>query len=283
MKMETNDKKVNYSKFNMTQVLGTSVVAGWGEKLHLTQEQKTRAAATCLELSNNYALSQCDQFSLAKFVFETARYNFVRNDCIYPVPYKNKVQAQLGYKGYRELALRAGYREVNCSEVLSCDKIIRDRETGKVRVIFEEDFTKTENATVLGYYAYAIESDGTLANSKYWTKEKCISHGKVYSQSYDSTWGSLCFTKMAMKTVIKQLCQELRSTPELTLALKQDQLVYGGKDEEDTYADNPKSKVEPTKKEIQEEVVDVKPAEKKEEITPESFLKDIGYDNPLGD
>lgn len=262
--MPNETKKVDYSKFNMVQVLGTSTVAGWGDKLNLTQEQRTRAAATAMELASDYKLSQCDQFSLAKFCFETVRYGFIRNDCIYPVPYKGKVQAQLGYKGYRELALRAGYRDVNCSEVLSCDRIIRDRDTGKVKVIFEEDYTKTEKATVIGYYAYAIEYDGSLANSKYWTKEKCVKHGQHYSQSYSSIWGTEeNFTKMAMKTVIKQLCQELRSTPELQMALKQDQIVYGGKGEKDTYADNPQNfKKTPTTKEINEEVIDIAAVDK---------------------
>ena len=230
----------------MSEVLATNSIKELTQSLSLTPEQINRAKSTAFELSTNENLKNCDPYSLVKFCFETARYNFSRTDCIYPVPYNNKVQAQMGYKGFRELCLRSNaYRDINCSEVLECDRIYRDRETGKILVDFEEDVAKVNGANVIGYYAYAIDNNGNLTNSLYWSKEKCAEHGKRFSKSYNSTtsiWKAQ-FEKMAKKTVIKQLCGELKTTPDLESAIKLDQKVFGKKGEEDAYLDAvPKAK-----------------------------------------
>lgn len=266
----------------MTQVLTNKNIVSLGESLHLTEEQKAKAASSALELSTNAALCKCDKFSLAKFCFETARYNFSRPDCIYPVPYDKYVQAQLGYRGYKELAMRSGlYKDINSVEVLSCDKLHRDRTTGKITVEFEEDVNATLDAKVIGYYAYAINKENELIGSVYWGKEKCAAHGQQYSKSYNSIWGKdTTFSKMALKTVLKQLLGQLPTTPEIQAAIKQDQIVYGGENEEDTYKDNPyNDEPEYTDVEVQNETNDSveEPKKEEKEMSPGEFLESIGY------
>lgn len=266
-------------ELTMTQVLANKNIASLMDSLHLTEKQKLQATSTALELSSSPTLCSCDKFSLAKFCIETVRYEFSRPDCIYAVPYRQYVQVQIGYRGYRELAMRSGlYKEIGASEVLECDKLHRDRATGRITVEFEEDVNKTIEAKVIGYYAYAIGVDGELISSLYWTKKQCEEHGHKFSQSYDSVWGKH-FSTMAKKTVLKQLCGQLPTTPDLQAAIKQDQLVFGGDGEEDTYMDNPLNE-EPnyTDVEIENETADETVEKKESTEDVGEFLKNIGYE-----
>lgn len=276
------ETKNNTYQLTMTQVLNNKNIVCLGDSLHLTEAQKAQAASTALQLSSDAKLCTCDKFSLAKFCFETARYNFSRPDCIYPVPYGKYIQAQLGYRGYKELAMRSKlYKEIDAVEVLECDTLKRNRLTGQISVEFEEDVNKTIDSKVVGYYAYAINTDGELCGSLYWTIAQCEAHGRKYSKTYDSVWGKN-LPVMAKKTVLKQLLGKLPTTPDIQAAIKQDQIVYGGDGEEDTYKDNPyNDEPEYTDVEVQNETLDVvenKEEQKQEELTPGEFLESIGYE-----
>ena len=231
------------SQPKMSVILASSAVKTLGEEiLCLSQEQIMKAKSSALSLSSNPTLSKCDQFSLIKYCFEMARYNFSREDCAYPVPYGNKVQAQIGYKGFREIAMRSNkYNNIDASIVYDCDKVKRNRQSGAIEVEFEEDVSKLGKAKPIGYFAYAINKNNELVNSVYMSKEQCEHHGRIYSKTYNSTWGKdeNTFNKMCMKTVIKQLCGKLDATPELERLIAQDQIVYGKKGETNEYSDNP--------------------------------------------
>lgn len=230
------------NKPTVSAILATNAIKNLGQNLELTQAQLARAKSSALTLSSDPKLAKCDPYSLVKYCFETARYNFTRDDCVYPVPYGDKVQAQVGYKGYRELAMRSNkYNDINCSEVKECDRVFRDKETGKIRVEFNEDYKQALTAKTVGFYAFAVNKEGQLTNSLFWSIEDVEKHGKHYSKTYSSIWGDkeFGFVKMAKKTVIKQLCNELDQTPELKEALKLDQIVYGKENELDEYLDNP--------------------------------------------
>lgn len=252
----------------VTQLLNSNATKVLAQNLCLTQQQIQKANSAALALSTNPTLRNCEPTSIIKFVYEVARNNFTRDDCVYPVPYNNTIQAQVGYKGFREKAMQSGkYLDINCTKVYSCDKIKRDINTGKPYVEFETDYNKTKNASTIGYYAYAISKETReICNSLYWTKAECETHGKAYSKTYNTLWGrdERSFDKMAMKTVIKQLCNELDSTPLLEELKKQDGYVYG-----EGYSDNPRnstnklSEVDNAFNEIleQEEIIDNEPLE----------------------
>ena len=225
-------------KQSISQVLASNGAKSLATNLQLNAKQIMKANSAALSLSTNPILKNCDPYSILKYVYEVARYDFSRDDCVYPVPYGNSIQAQIGYKGFRELALKSGvYEDVNATVVYSCDKILRDRQTGAVKVEFEEDYNKTLNAKIVGFYAYAVKK-GTheVCNSLYWSKEKCEEHGKTFSKTYNSLWGKneFSFNKMALKTVLKQLTNELQTTPLLEDAKKQDGYIYN-----EGYIDNP--------------------------------------------
>ena len=235
-----------YEMKQQSNVKISDLIASRGAKelagsLRLTPTQVQKANSAALTLSTNSMLRNCSPASILKYVYEVARYDFSRDDCVYPVPYGNSIQAQIGYKGFRELALKSGaYLDVNAQIVKECDTIERDEYTGKVRVIFEKDYDKAENSKIKGYFAFAQDKDTKeIINSVYWSKKKCEEHGKMFSKTYNSLWGKneYTFNKMALKTVLKQLCGELRTTPELESAKKLDGYVYG-----EGYSDNPQNK-----------------------------------------
>lgn len=228
-------------KETVSSILQKQSVKVLSANLMLTEAQQTKARCSALKLASDGVLSKCDPFSIVKYCFETARYDFGRDDCIYPVPYGNKIQAQVGYRGFRELAMRTGkYKDINASIVKACDHIERDPYTGVIKVEFCKDVEMADNSLTIGYFAYALDLKGNIVSSVYWTKKHCEEHGRKYSKAYNSIWGNeFTFDKMALKTVIKQLCSMLDSSTQMQNLQKTDQIVFGGENEQDSYKDNP--------------------------------------------
>lgn len=231
-------------KPTMSAILASNGIKELANSLSLTPKQINKAKGAALALSSNPNLSKCDPFSLVKYCYEIARYDFSRDDCVYPVPYydshtgSTKVQAQIGFRGFRELAYQSGlYSEINASVVYSDDKVRRDRETGEIVVEFSESPEAMDGA-VVGYFAFAKDKQGKLISSVYMSKAKMDKHRDTYSNSKSGPW-TTSYEKMALKTVIKQLCGQISTSPLLNDAIKLDQSVIGGKDETDKYLDNP--------------------------------------------
>lgn len=243
-----NNSKTQVARVPMSKVLASTGIVELGKTLELTQEQLAKAKSTALKLFSDAKLINCDTYSIAKYCFETARYNFTRDDCIYPVPYNGKVQAQLGYKGVREMAMRSGkYNEIDASPVYDNDKVTRDRLTGKESVEFSIEPPSPDNK-IIGYLAYAIDKQGKVTNTLYWSIDKIEKHARHYSQPYSkgfqTPWSDkeFGFEKMAKKTMIKQLCNELDQTPEYREAMKEDYRVF---DSEDTATTEDENVLEP--------------------------------------
>lgn len=238
-------------KPTMSAILASNSIKELGSSLTLTPAQINKAKSSALALSSNQSLAKCDPFSLVKFCFETARYNFGRDDCVYPVPYfdyktnTTKVQAQMSYRGFRELAYRSGlYKEISASVVYDGDKVTRDRETGEITVEFNDDPATMDTGKVLGFFAFAKDNDGKLSSTVYMSKQAMDKHRDRYSKSKDKD-GKLSgpwkdqYEKMALKTVIKQLCGTISTSPLMQDAIKFDQAVMGSQGESDKYLDNP--------------------------------------------
>lgn len=129
----------------------------------------------------------------------------------YIVPYKDKAQFQIGYKGYIQLALRSGqYKYINSIEIKEGELENYNLLTGEFNFKFIEDINQRLEAKTIGYASY-IEFTNGFRNTLYMTKEQIENHAKKYSQSYgydlskgysNSNW-SKNFDSMALKTVLK--------------------------------------------------------------------------------
>ena len=129
----------------------------------------------------------------------------------YIVPYKDKAQFQMGYKGYIQLALRSGqYKYINSIEIKEGELENYNLLTGEFNFKFIEDINQRLEAKTIGYASY-IEFTNGFGNTLYMTKEQVLDHAEKYSQSYgtdlkkgysSSNW-SKNFDAMALKTVLK--------------------------------------------------------------------------------
>lgn len=241
MEIKNNSLTNRQEKISMSKALASTAVAELGKNLNLTTEQLMKARTTALSLSTNDKLKDCDPYSLIKYCFEIARFNFTRDDCCYPVPYNGKVQAQISYKGFCEIAMRSNkYEKVDSNEVRECDLILRDENTGDIYVNFNKDYNLSKNSKIVGYYAFAKNKEGKIVNSYYMSLEDCEKHGKRYSKSYNKLWGDkdYGFYKMSRKTTIKMLCNKLDTSSEMQDLIKTDQLVFGTENEKNQYLDN---------------------------------------------
>ncbi|KIG19670.1 recombinase RecT, partial [Clostridium tetani] len=115
------------------------------------------------------------------------------------VPYGNKAQFQLGYKGYVQLALRTGqYKSINVIEIHEGELIDWNPLTEELKI----DFSKKESDAVIGYAGYFELLNG-FKKSTYWTKEQITKHKNKFSKS-DFGWKK-DFDAMARKTVLRNM------------------------------------------------------------------------------
>lgn len=251
----------------MSVTLASNGVKALGETLHLTQKQLITANAECIALASNPNMKNVTAASIVKFVYSKVRYGFNRDDACYPVPYGNEVQAQIGYQGWKELAMRTGkYSRIECKEVVEGEEPGID-EDGEPVVDFQKykSYTERNKHKVIGYYGFARYKDGSFARKIYWTVEEVEKHAKKYSQTYRKGYGlwATDFDKMARKTIIKFVCKDLDMSDDLKTALTMDQAVFTSANTGKptyTYADNPNNVPEVF------DVSDEQPTEKKSTV-----------------
>ena len=115
------------------------------------------------------------------------------------IPYGNRAQFQLGYKGYVQLALRTGkYRAINAIP-------IREGELIKWNPLTEElviDFEQRKSDAIIGYAGY-FELINGFKKTVYWSKEEIERHRQRFSKS-DFGWKN-DYDAMALKTVIRNM------------------------------------------------------------------------------
>lgn len=119
------------------------------------------------------------------------------------VPYGNKAQFQMGYKGYIQLALRTGqYKAINVTEIREGELISWNPLSEEVEI----DFSQRKSDKVIGYAGYFKLLNG-FEKTVYWSKEDVEAHAKKFSKTYNfanSTWKT-DFDAMAKKTVLRNL------------------------------------------------------------------------------
>ena len=232
-------------------------------------------AAISSAVATNASLQQCDAGSILSGALLGEALNLSPSPQLgqyYLVPFKDKAQFQLGYKGYIQLAIRSGqYKDIDVIEVREGEYKGRDKITGKHQFEFIEDEVERENKPIIGYMAYFEYLNGFYKNI-YWSKEKMQKHALEYSQAYASDvrngtiyshW-SKDFNGMAFKTMIRQLISKWGvMSIEMQEAITKDMTVVK-EDGSYDYVDNQPTVSTPTIEEINNEEKEEK--EEKTEI-----------------
>jgi recombination protein RecT len=188
-------------------------------------------------VAQNYQLQKCEAASILSAGLTAQTLNLPLAPTLgfsYVVPYGNKAQFQIGWKGLVQLAQRSGQFERLGVRPVHEGEYIGQDEFGDDLFKFSHEF---DNNKVVGYYAYFKLLNG-FKKTLYWTVEQCEQHGRKYSKSYDNLWKS-SFDSMAQKTVLKLLLNRYAPLSiEMQKAIQADQAVINV-DGSYSYVDNP--------------------------------------------
>lgn len=165
-------------------------------------------------VNNNNYLAKCEPNSIWGSAMVAAALNLPIDSNLgfaAIVPYGNKAQFQMMWKGFVQLAIRSGqYKNLGASvvyedEIESFDPILDDIKFTPISQRSQRE--NGEDSKIAGYFAF-FELTSGFKKSIYMTKKQVINHAKKYSQAFnsnrDSQWKSN-FDAMGKKTVMKLL------------------------------------------------------------------------------
>lgn len=179
-------------------------------------------------VATNPALQECDPATILSGALLGESLNLSPSPQLgqyYLVPFKNKAkydrqgnlikpettdaQFVLGYKGYIQLALRAGYyKHLNVIAVKAGELVHFDPLTEEVEVNLNPDELARENSATVGYLAMFEYLNG-FRKTIYWSREKMENHALRYSKGYAAkkgyTFWEKDFDAMAFKTMLRQI------------------------------------------------------------------------------
>lgn len=208
-------------------------------------------------IRGNTSLQKCEPQSIISSALVAATYDLPIDSNLgfaAIVPYKDKAQFQMMYKGFVQLAIRSGaYENMNVAEVYEDELVEYNPITGVLELV--TSFTNCkfrkngETNKIVGYYAWFKLMTG-FRKEFFMTVDECNNHAKKYSASYkqdlnkgwkSSKW-TTDFDAMAKKTVLKLLLSKWGILSiEMQRAIADDQRVYDDNGN-GNYSDNPDSK-----------------------------------------
>jgi len=245
----------------------------------LGQKASQYMASIVNVVSASPQLQKCEAKSILSAAFVAASYDLPIDSNLgfaAIVPYGNKAQFQMMYKGFVQLAIRSGaYEDMNVSEIYEDELKSYNPITGEIEFVTDlSSCTQRKEGRsdkIVGYYAWFKLLTG-FRKGLFMTVEECRNHAEKYSASYkqdlkkgwtSSKW-STDFDAMAKKTVLKLLLSRWGMLSiDMQRAIQDDQKVY--EDEEGTYKDNPETK---------EEAVDIFAVEEDGQQTIEGVLNE---------
>ena len=192
-------------------------------------------------VNNNAALMKCDPMTVISAAVVAASLDLPIDPNLgfaHIVPYGDKAQFQIGYKGFIQLAMRSGqYSRIGVTEIYDGQLIDENPLTGE----YVFDFKAKKSETIIGWAAYFKTLNG-FEKTMYWSVEKIKKHGIRFSQTYKKGFGLWKddFDAMASKTVLKALLSKwgILST-EMQNAIRFDQgVVKSVETQEIEYLDN---------------------------------------------
>jgi recombination protein RecT len=175
---------------------------------------------------------------------------------------KQVAQFQIGYKGFKQLALRSGqFKLMNTTDIREGEIKKRDRKTGEIIIEWIVDEDEREKAAIVGYLNY-FELINGYSHSLYMTIKQLDRHAKKYSQTYKMNKGLWVDDpeSMRMKTVTKlNLSKDAPLSVEMQKAIVFDQAVVNDVDTQDVeYTDNQPIQIEDVTVDQLQELLDEK-------------------------
>jgi recombination protein RecT len=102
------------------------------------------------------------------------------------IPYAGKATFQLGWRAYKQLAIRTSlYAFINSTDVREGELRSRNRLSGQVVIEFIEEVEERENKKVIGYVNYFKLLTG-YESTLYMSMEELFAHAKKYSKLYQN-------------------------------------------------------------------------------------------------
>ncbi|CEQ14825.1 recombination protein RecT [Paraclostridium sordellii] len=198
---------------------------------HMSSERFQRVALTAF--GSNPKFLNCEPMSFLAAMMDSAQLGLEPNTPLgqaYLIPYGNKVQFQVGYKGLLELALRSGkIKTLYAHEVRENDKF--EVKYGLHQDLIHEPVLKGDRGEVIGYYAvYHLDTGGH--SFIFMTKDEILTHAKNKSKTFNNGPWQTDFDAMAKKTVIKQLLKYAPLSIEMQRAVSSDETVKTKIDED---------------------------------------------------
>ena len=200
-------------------------------------------------VNNSEALCKCDPMTVISAAVVSASLDLPLDPNLGMaaiVPYGNKAQFQIMYKGLIQLSLRSGqFKTIGVTEIYDGQLKSENPLTGD----FVFDFS-VKGVNVIGYAAYFRLING-FEKTIYWPVEKVKQHGKKYSKTFSNQNGKWNddFDAMARKTVLKSLLNTWApKSIEMQRAIVADQAVVSGGIEGDSefeYVDNENTSTQP--------------------------------------
>lgn len=181
-------------------------------------------------VANNVLLQKADVGSITLAAAQAAAMDLPINPNLgYSaiVPFKGTATLQVMRNGYVELALRSGQIVSIENELVYEGELVKaDRFKGE----YEFDESKRISNKVIGAMAYVKMANG-FEKTVYWTRDKCLEHGKKYSKTFGKE-SSLWTTNpeaMLLKTVLKHLIVKyVPKSIEMFTALNSDGAYFRG-------------------------------------------------------
>ncbi len=191
-------------------------------------------------VASNPLLAKADPASIYNSAAVAAILDLPINNSIgqaYIIPYKTKqpdgtfkdvAQFQIGWKGFKQLALRSGqFKLMNETDVREGEITNFDRLSGEITFNWIQDSAERNKKKIIGYVSYFRLTNG-YEHTYYMTKEEVIAHATKYSQSFKKNFGPWKddFDSMAIKTVVKlNLNKNAPLSTEMQKAITVDQSV----------------------------------------------------------
>ena len=226
MVTEAAVQKIDNTPLTLQQLVKSDAIMKSAERT-LGDRGKQFLASVLALANSDEKIAKCDPMTTYNACLTAATLDLPVNQNLgfaYIVPYLNKAQFQMGWRGFVQLAMKTGqFQSLGTRAVYKNELAGVDSFTGEPKFNFQTE----KEGNVIGYMAYFILLNG-FRKAEFMTNEELNKHAKRYSQTFKKGFGIWVdnFDAMAKKTVLKLLLSRYAPLSiEMQTAIVEDQKV----------------------------------------------------------